>query len=144
MQFPAILKPGQKRSSHTHSGLSFKHPRMKTQWDLPFCKLICSLVCILKVERFWWAGGWVVGNGIYAKHKGCVHSSKTAKPFSFTPQNFQSSIFAFTFIYFVTKFQGIYYELINLARQRVGVTSDLNPIILSRIIRIGVHLVGWI
>lgn len=26
----------------------------------------------------------------------------------------------------------------------VGVTSDLNPIILSRIIRSGVHLVGWI
>ena len=41
------------------------------------------------------------------------------------------------------KIVGISYEL-NLPCERVGVTSDLNPIILSRIIRTRVHLVGWI
>ena len=43
------------------------------------------------------------------------------------------------------KIVGIFYEL-NLPRERerVGVTSDPNPIILSRIIRTRVHLDGWI
>ena len=130
-----------KRSSHTNSDLSFKHPTMKTQWDLPFCKLICSMVCILKVESFWWVVGWEMAYMQNTKVV-CIRP-KQQKPFHSLPKIFSLQYLLLYFYIFCHKIQGIYYEL-NLARQRVGVTSDLNPIILSRIIRTGVHLVGWI